>query len=306
MSDRFFCAGSYLHPPFFNEKIRKRGSSMRIVIAASADKVADAVASYIVKRITDFAPTKDRPFVLGLPTGSTPLKTYQRLIQAFREGRVSFKNVVTFNMDEYVGLPRDHPESYHSFMKNNLFCFIDILQENINILDGNAPDLVAECQRFEDKIISYGGIEVFLGGVGHDGHVAFNEPGSSLSSRTRVKSLNHETILANARFFDNDISKVPTMALTVGVQTIMDARTVLIVATGASKAIAVNGLVEGAVTHASPVSALQHHKSMVLFIDEDATLELKVKTVRYFKGLALRENELQKRQSNTKQLASKM
>jgi glucosamine-6-phosphate deaminase len=279
---------------------------MRIVIVDNADKVADAVAGYIVKRINDFSPSKERPFVLGLPTGSTPLKTYQRLIQAFREGRVSFKNVVTFNMDEYVGLPRDHPESYHSFMKNNLFMFIDIPAENVNILDGNAPDLIAECQRFEDKIASYGGIDVFLGGVGHDGHVAFNEPGSSLSSRTRVKSLNHETIVANARFFDNDISKVPTMALTVGVQTIMDARTVLIVATGPSKAIAVSSLVEGAVTHASPISALQHHRSMVLFIDEDATLDLKVKTVRYFKGLSQREDELQKRQANAKKFAAKM
>jgi glucosamine-6-phosphate deaminase len=279
---------------------------MRIVIVDNADKVADAVASYIVKRINDFAPSKDRPFVLGLPTGSTPLKTYQRLIQAFREGRVSFKNVVTFNMDEYVGLPREHPESYHSFMKNNLFMFIDLPAENANILDGNAPDLIAECQRFEDKIASYGGIDVFLGGVGHDGHVAFNEPGSSLSSRTRVKSLNHETIVANARFFDGDISKVPTMALTVGVQTIMDARTVLIVATGPSKAIAVSSLVEGAVTHASPISALQHHRSMVLFIDEDATLDLKVKTVRYFKGLSQREDELQKRQANAKKFSAKM
>jgi glucosamine-6-phosphate deaminase len=276
--------------------------SMRIYIADNSDKVADYVASYTIQRINDFGPTKERPFVLGLPTGSTPLKTYQRLIQAFREGRVSFKHVVTFNMDEYVGLPRDHPESYHSFMKNNLFSFIDVPQENINILNGNAPDLLAECQRFEDKIVAFGGIDLFLGGIGSDGHIAFNEPGSSLASRTRVKSLNQETIAANARFFDNDISKVPTMALTVGVGTIMDARTVVIIATGSNKAPAVAECVEGAVSHAFPVTQLQHHRSMVLCVDEDATLDLRVKTVRYFKGLLQRENELGERQRNAKKL----
>lgn len=279
---------------------------MRIYIADNADKVADYVAGYIVERINNFGPTKERPFVLGLPTGSTPLKTYQRLIQAFREGRVSFKNVVTFNMDEYVGLPRDHPESYHSFMKNNLFSFIDVPPENINILNGNAPDLIAECQRYEDKIASYGGIELFLGGIGSDGHIAFNEPGSSLCSKTRVKSLNQETITANARFFDNDINKVPTMALTVGVQTIMDARTVVIIATGSNKSPAVKECVEGSVSHAFPVTALQHHRSMVLCVDEDATLDLRVKTVRYFRGLLVREHELGERQKNAKKINAKL
>lgn len=280
--------------------------NMRIYIADNADKVAEYVANFIIQRIVDFAPTKERPFVLGLPTGSTPLKTYQKLIQAYREGRVSFKHCVTFNMDEYVGLPRDHPESYHSFMKNNLFSFIDVPAENQNILNGNAPDLIAECQRFEDKIAAYGGIELFLGGIGSDGHIAFNEPGSSLASRTRVKSLNHETIQANARFFDNDISKVPTMALTVGVQTIMDARTVVIIATGANKAPAIAQCVEGSVSHAFPVTQLQHHRSTVLCLDEDATLDLRVKTVRYFKGLLQRENELNERQNNAKKLRAKL
>lgn len=278
---------------------------MRIYINDNSDKVADYVASFVIQRIKDFEPTASRPFVLGLPTGSTPLKTYQRLIQAFREGKVSFKNVVTFNMDEYVGLPRDHPQSYFSFMKNNFFAFIDIPQENTNILNGNAPDLVAECQRFEDKIAGYGGIELFLGGIGSDGHIAFNEPGSSLASRTRVKSLNQETIEANARFFEGDISKVPTMALTVGVGTIMDARTVVIIATGANKAPAVAQCVEGSVSHAFPVTQLQHHRSMVLCVDEDATLDLRVKTVRYFKGLLVRENELGERQRNAKNLVAK-
>lgn len=273
---------------------------MRIVIKSSDDTVAAYVAEYIVKRINDFHPTKERPFVLGLPTGSTPIRTYQKLIQAFREGRITFKNVVTFNMDEYVGLPVTHPQSYHAFMQVNLFNFIDIPPENVNILDGNASDLIAECQRFEDKIAMYGGIELFFGGLGSDGHIAFNEPGSSLASLTRVKSLNSETIAANARFFDNDISKVPTMALTVGVATIINARQVLIAATGASKAVAVEKCVEGSVSHIYPVSALQLHRSAVLVVDEAATMELKVKTVIYFKALAVREDELGKRQVNAK------
>ncbi|KAF4447196.1 glucosamine-6-phosphate isomerase [Fusarium austroafricanum] len=173
-------------------------------------------------------------------------------------------------MDEYVGLARDHPESYYSFMHNNLFKHIDIRPENIHMLNGNAPDIFAECVAYEDKIKSFGGIELFLGGVGTDGHLAFNEPGSSLVSRTRIKSLAYETRIANARFFDDDIDAVPDMALTVGVQTVMDAREVVIIATGASKAIAIQQAVEGG--------------SMVV-VDKDATLELKVKTVNYFLGV---------------------
>jgi len=273
---------------------------MRIVIKEHERQVADYAADLIAQRINAFQPSQERPFVLGLPTGSTPVKTYERLIQLYREGAVSFKHVVTFNMDEYVGLPRDHPQSYHSFMRQNLFDFIDLPLENQNIPDGNALDLVAECQRYEDKITSYGGIELFLGGVGSDGHLAFNEPGSSLTSRTRVKSLNQETISANARFFNNDLTRVPTMAITVGIGTIMDARQVVILATGIGKARAVEQCVEGSVSHAATVSMLQLHRAAVLCLDEAATSELRVKTVRYFKGLAVRENELQERQEKSK------
>lgn len=182
----------------------------------AADKET-ALANYIKERINQFNPTADRPFVLGLPTGSSPIGTYQKLVELYRQGQLSFEHVVTFNMDEYVGLPRDHPESYHSFMWNNLFKHVNIKPENVHILDGNAPDLDEECKRFEAEIVRVGGIELFLGGIGPDGHIAFNEPGSSLTSRTRVKTLAYETIIANARFFDGDISKVPKLALTVGV-----------------------------------------------------------------------------------------
>ncbi|KAL2305224.1 hypothetical protein Nmel_007203, partial [Mimus melanotis] len=183
-------------------------------------------AKYICNRIIQFKPSQGRYFTLGLPTGSTPLGCYKKLIEYHKNGDLSFKYVKTFNMDEYVGLPRNHPESYHSYMWNNFFKHIDIDPNNAHILDGNAPDLQAECDAFEKKIEEAGGIDLFVGGIGPDGHIAFNEPGSSLSSRTRLKTLAMDTILANAKYFDGDLSKVPTMALTVGVGTVMDAREV--------------------------------------------------------------------------------
>lgn len=141
---------------------------------------------------------------------------------------MSFKHVVTFNMDEYVGLPKEHPESYHSFMHRNFFDHVDIPAENINLLNGNAPDIDAECRQYEEKIRSYGKIHLFMGGVGNDGHIAFNEPASSLASRTRIKTLTHDTRVANSRFFDGDVSQVPKYALTVGVGTLLDAEEVMI------------------------------------------------------------------------------
>lgn len=273
---------------------------MRVVIEKEPEGVAVAASEHIIASINRFAPTKERPYVIGLPTGGTPVKTYQKLIQAHRAGRVSFKHVVSFNMDEYVGLPQEHPESYHSFMFNNFFNFIDIERDNINILNGNAEDLVAECQRYEDKIARYGGIELFMGGLGHDGHIAFNEPGSSLTSRTRVKSLNHETVQANARFFDGDMSKVPTLALTVGIGTILDAREVLFLVTGVGKAKALAMCIEESVTHMWTGSALQLHKKATVVCDEPATMELRVRTVRYFQDLQRSEKELEKRQAAIK------
>ena len=187
---------------------------MRLIIQPDYEKLSRWAASYITLKIKNFAPSEGRPFVLGLPTGSSPVGTYRELIRLHQEGKISFKHVVTFNMDEYVGIPREHPQSYHSFMWDNLFSHIDIPKENVNILNGNAPDLTTECQRYEDKIKSYGQIHLFLGGIGPDGHIAFNEPGSSLTSRTRVKTLTTDTIIANSRFFENDLAKVPRTALT--------------------------------------------------------------------------------------------
>ncbi|KAI8376469.1 glucosamine-6-phosphate isomerase 1 [Radiomyces spectabilis] len=258
---------------------------MRLIIRQDYDQVSHYIANYIKERINEFNPTEARPFVLGLPTGSSPIGVYKQLVEFYKRGQLSFANVITFNMDEYVGLARDHPESYHSFMWNHLFMHVDIKPENVYILDGNAPDLDEECKKYEAAIARVGGIELFLGGIGPDGHIAFNEPGSSLTSRTRVKTLAYETILANARFFDGDISKVPKLALTVGVATVMDAREVVIIITGAHKAIALAKCIEEGVNHMWTVSAIQMHPKGLIVSDEDATLELHVKTVKYFKSI---------------------
>ncbi len=255
---------------------------MRLIPLARAQDVGQWSAQYIADKINAFKPTAERPFVLGLPTGGTPLATYKALIVLHQAGAVSFRHVVTFNMDEYIGLPESHPQSYHSFMHENFFNHIDIPAENINMLNGNAPDTDAECARYEDKIKAYGGVQLFMGGVGNDGHIAFNEPGSSLASRTRVKTLTPETRIANSRFFDNDINKVPKYALTVGVGTLMDAKELLILATGHNKAMAVQQAVEGSVNHMWTITCVQIHPKAIVVCDEPATLELKVKTLKYF------------------------
>jgi len=265
---------------------------MRLVILDTCANVGEWSAKYVMKRIRDFQPGPNRYFVLGLPTGSTPLGMYRKLIEYHKAGNISFKYVKTFNMDEYVGLPRDHPESYHYFMFENFFKHIDILPENVHILDGNAPDLSAECSSFEEKIKAVGGVELFIGGIGPDGHIAFNEPGSSLVSRTRVKTLAQDTLEANARFFGNDMSKVPKEALTVGVGTVMDSKEVMILITGAHKAFALYKAIEEGVNHMWTVSAFQQHANTLMICDEDATLELKVKTVKYFKGLSAVHHKL--------------
>lgn len=258
---------------------------MRVIIESDYQALSEWAANYVAQRINQFQPSSERPFVLGLPTGSSPLGMYKALIELNRAGKVSFRNVVTFNMDEYVGLPESHPESYHSFMFNNFFNHIDIPKENIHILNGNASDLEAECGNYEKQIASYGGIDLFVGGIGPDGHIAFNEPGSSLTSRTRVKTLTTDTIVANSRFFDNDVDKVPKTALTVGVGTVMDAKEVLILCNGHNKARALHHAVEGSVTQMWTISALQMHRHGIIVCDEAATDELKVGTYRYFKDI---------------------
>ena len=262
---------------------------MRVIIQPNAQSVGDWTATYITRCISRATPTAKKPFVLGLPTGSSPIPTYKRLVELNKQGKVSFANVVSFNMDEYVALPEDHPESYHSFMRTNLFNHVDAKKENINILNGNAKDLDGECAAYEEKIKTGGGIDLFLGGIGPDGHIAFNEPGSSLASRTRVKTLTQDTRIANSRFFGNDPEKVPKLALTVGVGTVMDAREVIILVTGHNKARALAEVVEHGLNHMWTVSALQLHPKGIIVCDDAATVELKVGTVNYFKDIE-REN----------------
>lgn len=258
---------------------------MRLIIKQDYQSISQWAADYVVARINAAKPTAERPFVLGLPTGSSPLGMYKALIEANKAGKVSFQHVVTFNMDEYIGLPEGHPESYHSFMWNNFFSHIDIKKEHVHILNGNAADPLKECADYEEAIKVAGGIDLFLGGIGPDGHIAFNEPGSSLSSRTRIKTLTTDTIIANSRFFEGDVNKVPKTAMTVGVGTVMDAREVLILVNGHSKARALQQAVEGAVNQMWTITALQLHPHGIIVADEAACAELKVGTYNYFKDI---------------------
>ncbi|MDR2815629.1 MAG: glucosamine-6-phosphate deaminase [Proteiniphilum sp.] len=255
---------------------------MRLIIQPSADLMAQWAANYIAAKINKAKPSAGKPFKLGLPTGSSPLKTYKALIKLYETGQTSFENVITFNMDEYIGLSADHPQSYHAFMWDNFFSHIDIKKENVHILDGTAEDPEAECAAYEQTIADAGGIDLFLGGIGPDGHIAFNEPGSSLNSRTRVKTLTTDTVIANSRFFDNDVNKVPKTALTVGVGTVLDAKEVLILVNGHHKARALYHAVEGSINQMWTISALQLHQKGIIVCDYDACAELKVGTYKYF------------------------
>lgn len=256
---------------------------MRVIIPEG--NYGEWTAYYVAKKILDFKPTAEKPFVLGLPTGSTPLSMYKTLIKLYQDKVISFENVITFNMDEYVGLGPNDKQSYHRYMFDTFFNHVDIKKENINILNGLAPDLAKECAEYEEKIKKVGGIKLFVGGIGADGHLAFNEPGSSLSSRTRDKELTTDTIIANSRFFDNDVNKVPKKALTVGVQTVLESEEVLVMVDSASKAYALHKVLEEGVNHMYTVSALQMHRKGIIVADESACGEIKVGTYRYFKDI---------------------
>lgn len=262
---------------------------MRVIIQPDYQNVSKWTAAYIASKINIFKPTSEKPFVLGLPTGSSPIGTYKELIRLYKEGKVSFKNVVTFNMDEYVGIPLNHAQSYYTFMWSNFFNHVDVDSSNVNILNGNAENPEQECECYETKIKSYGGIHLFLGGIGPDGHIAFNEPGSSLASRTRIKTLTADTIIANSRFFDNDVNQVPKTALTVGVGTILDSKEVLIIVNGHNKARALQQGIEGSISQMWTITALQTHPHGIIICDDASTVELKVGTVNYFKDIE-REN----------------
>ena len=263
---------------------------MKVIIRNSSKEASVWTAHLIADRIKAKAAVSDKPFVIGLCTGSTPIETYAELIRMVKAGELSFKNVISFNMDEYVGLPVEHPESYHSFMHKYLFDQIDEKPENIHILNGNAADPVAECEAYEKAIVEAGGFDLFLGGVGEDGHIAFNEPFSSLQSRTRVVTLTYDTRVVNARFFDNDFNKVPAQAMTVGVATVLSAKEVVILAFGHKKARAIKDAVEGPMSHYCTLSGLQGHPAGTIVCDELSVGELKVNSYRYFKAVEEAEN----------------
>ena len=262
---------------------------MKVIIRENAAEGGLWAARHIAARIREHAAQTRKPFVLGLPTGSTPLATYAELVRMVKAGELSFKNVITFNMDEYVGLPEEHPESYHSFMHKNFFDYIDIPKENIHILNGNAADPEAECAAYEKAIEKAGGIDLFMGGIGEDGHIAFNEPFSPLSSRTRVVTLTQDTREVNSRFFGGDPNAVPARAMSVGVGTVMDSREVMILAFGPKKARALASAIEGPMSHYNTVSAMQNHPAGIIVCDEAAIGEVKVNSYRYFKAVEAAE-----------------
>jgi glucosamine-6-phosphate deaminase len=241
---------------------------MRIIIERDAEAVARQAADRVadlVRRVPDC--------VLGLPTGATPLAMYQELIRRHREEGLSFARVVTFNLDEYVGLAPEHPDSFAAYMRENFFDHIDIDPTNTHIPNGSAADLEAECRNYERAIEQAGGIDLQVLGIGLNGHIAFNEPGSSLGSRTRIKTLTRETLEANAPALD-DLDQLPRLAITMGVGTIFEAKSCLLLACGAKKSRAVAAMIEGPITAQVPASALQLHRDVTVIVDEEAASAL--------------------------------
>ncbi len=255
---------------------------MRLVIKRDYAELSQYVARYVAQSINSFVPTTQKQFVLGLPTGSTPLGAYQHLVLLYKEGKVSFRDVVTFNMDEYCELESSHPQSYHTFMWENFFGHVDIAAHNVHIPDGCAPNIEEQCSEYESLLSSWGGATLFLGGLGVDGHLAFNEPFSSFGSRTREVQLTQETREVNSRFFGGDLHSVPSSAITIGLGTLMDSKEVLILVSGAAKAEALARGVEGPMTHLCPLSVLQMHPSATIVCDRDAASVLSKGTIEHF------------------------
>ncbi|MCU0412162.1 MAG: glucosamine-6-phosphate deaminase [Bacteroidetes bacterium] len=258
---------------------------MRIIVHDNYEALSKWTAYTIAQEILSYHPSADRPFVLGIPAGQSPIGTFQQLVSLNQQGTVSFEHVVVFGLNEFVGIPQDHPQSHYSVLWNNFFSRIDIVPDNVHLLEGNAPNFGQQCEAFESEIAALGGMHVFLGSIAPDGHIGFNEPGSSLSSRTRIKTLAHGARAANAHWFGNDINKVPKTGLTMGLATIMDAKKVIVLISGFSKARALQRIVETEINHMWTVSMLQLHRQGMIVCDDDATMELKVGTVKYFKDI---------------------
>ena len=244
---------------------------MEVVICRDSKEIgriaADAIGALLARK---------PEAVLGLATGSSPLVIYDELATRYDDGLISFKRARGFTLDEYVGLPADHPERYRTVIETVFVSRVDFAPGAVQGPDGGAADIPAACAAYEDAIRAAGGVDLQILGIGTDGHIAFNEPGSSLASRTRIKTLTRQTRLDNARFFGGDVESVPTHCLTQGLGTIMEARHVILVATGRSKAEAVHHLVEGAVSAMWPATILQHHPHVTVLLDDTAARRLQL------------------------------
>ncbi len=241
---------------------------MQVIIRQDYQRVSQ-VAAQIVVEVLNTKPNA----VLGMATGSTPLGLYQELVRLFKEEHLDFSRVTTFNLDEYVGLPVSHPQSYHYFMHEHFFQHVNIPPQNINIPSGTTSNYRAFCQWYEQRIAECGGIDLQILGIGTDGHIAFNEPTSSLASRTRLKTLAKQTIDDNARFFEKR-EDVPIYAITMGVGTILEARRIVLLASGKHKARGIAQAIEGPITSMVTASALQLHRDVRVFVDREAASEL--------------------------------
>jgi glucosamine-6-phosphate deaminase len=240
------------------------GVDMLVIIKDDYESICQEAARHVADLIE-----KKPNCVLGLATGSTPLGVYRELIRLHKEGGLDFSQITTFNLDEYVGLPKTHEQSYYFFMQENLFKHININPNSIHIPNGMAEDIEEECLFYEEQIVKAGGIDLQILGIGANGHIAFNEPLSSLGSRTRIKTLTHKTRQDNARFFSS-IDEVPKYAITMGVGSIMESRSIILLASGKNKAEAISKTIEGPITAMVPATMVQMHRDAVILVDQDA------------------------------------
>lgn len=237
---------------------------MDIKIFENTAEIGKAAAKIIVDKIKE-----DDSAILGLATGSSPISTYNCLIQAYKDGEISFKNVKSFNLDEYCGIPASDPNSYYTFMHENLFNSIDIKESNVRVPEGNPSDVQAFCKSYDEDIKAAGGIDIQILGIGRNGHIGFNEPADEFTKGTYKVALTESTIDANKRFFEK-IEEVPREAITMGVESILDAKEIILIANGTDKAQAIHDMIKGEISPSCPASILQKHNNIHIFIDKDA------------------------------------
>lgn len=241
---------------------------MRIITVKDYEELSKKAANIIASQIT-LKPNS----VLGLATGSTPVGTYRELVRIYKEGDISFSEIVTFNLDEYYGLDKENPQSYYYFMMENLFSHVNINQKNTYIPDGRAKNIDKECIDYEDKIKQAGGIDLQLLGIGRNGHIGFNEPDVKFEAQTHLVTLDEDTIEANSRFFSS-MEEVPRRAISMGIKTIMHSRKILLLASGEEKAETIKNMIHGKITPELPASVLQLHPDVVVLLDEKAAGKL--------------------------------